>query len=552
MRIGVIHTEASPCGCAKAVETGLLALNHEVLVFASEEIELRAGEISGICDLVIDHTDTFCSSGALRPLVRMFLEINGARIVGSDARACFLADNKSAAKTALANAGIPVPPGITVNSKNQELPCWLKAPVVVKPIFEHMSRGLGVIEDDGAIYDMIGSLLERFQQPVLVEKFIPGREFAVSLLEEEDGVTMLPPLEWRMQRQSSILTEEYKHKDLTATEARQDVSRAEFPSGLGAALQTYSIQAFRALRLRDYARFDIRLSPGGTFYFLEANTTPSLEPAEAFAFSARWAGLSYPDLVGKMLSAALRRYGEYHSPEPVVVSLQLPCGAVNVLVPEKVHCPPSSTLELARLLDIRRGERVLEAGCGSGLLAVAAAKLGASVTATDIDPRALEATGKNALANKVAGQIEIVAGSWYESLGNRGKFDVIIATPPQTPGPYPFGSKYGGTDGTGHLNTIIQGAPRWLEPKGRLWLVVVSLGNPAQIMLRLQELFHTVEIVHRSERSFTGQEYEALAGGLMRYLLDLRSRGLSEFRDAGVDHYSFDNLCIRATGVKVP
>ena len=61
-------------------------------------------------------------------------------------------------------------------------------------------------------------------------------------------------------------------------------------------------------RLQDYARFDLRLSPEGNFYFLEANTTPSLETAEALALSARWAGLDYPDLIQTILTAVRRRY----------------------------------------------------------------------------------------------------------------------------------------------------------------------------------------------------------------------------------------------------
>ena len=555
MRIAVVHTVGSPCGCAEAVASGLHALGHEVFFADSGQMELMAGEISKTCDLVIDHTDTFRGSGVLRPLVRVLLEGYGARIVGSDARACFLADNKIAAKTCLANAGIPVPPGIVVTSKNQTLPCWLKSPAVLKPAFEHMSRGLVFAETEDEIHRGIADLIDRFRQPILVETFIPGREFAVSLLEDENGLSMLPPLEWRLHPGGvAVLTEAFKRSDVP--EERQDVFPAELPPGLAAELKNLSCLAFRTLGLRDYTRFDIRLSSGGTFYFLEANTTPSLEPLESLALSARWAGLDYPSLIEKMLSAALRRYGRPPFHEEGKTRITLPTGPVDLNIPEGVHPPPASTLDLAKLLDVREGERVLDLGCGAGLLAIAAARLGAGgVVATDIDPRALDATRKNALANGVAEKINIRGGSWYEALdgyssGDAGTFDVIVATPPQTPGPGPFGPRYGGPDGTKHLITILQDAPFFLKPdSGRLWLMAISLANASELLRQLRKRFHYVSVVHETERPFTGNEYESEKRGLMNHFLELRSSGRSDFKDAGEGRYVFRNLFICARGV---
>ena len=111
MRIGVVHTIGSPCGCAEAVSTGLKALGHAVTIASSEEIEFRASELAADCDLVIDHTDTFRGRGLFRALVRLMLEGHGARLVGSGAQACFTADDKIASKACLASAGIITPIG---------------------------------------------------------------------------------------------------------------------------------------------------------------------------------------------------------------------------------------------------------------------------------------------------------------------------------------------------------------------------------------------------------------------------------------------------------
>ena len=554
MRIGVVRTVGSPCRCAESVICGLEALGHEALLADSAEIEAQALALAESCDLVLDHTDTFHGRGLFRPLVRLLLENCGARVVGSDARACFLADNKAAAKTRLAEAGIPVPPGIVIGSKTWDLPAWLRPPLVLKPAFEHMSRGVQVVHTEHDAHAAAAHLLETMRQPVLVESYVRGRELAVSLLAGPEGLQMLPPLEWVIDTgETGILTEEFKL--MNPVGVNRGIAPANLAQDLYRAIEAMARQAFNVLGLRDYGRFDIRLSPDGTPFFLEANTTPSLEPLEALAVSAQWAGLEYPALVDRMLSAARNRYPSSLSAEIAPIRIPFPKADIELEVTEGVWPPPHSTIELAGLLDVRPGDQVLELGCGSGLLSIAAAKLGACrVVATDLDPRALQAAERNALRNGVAERIEFYAGSWYEALGSADprsvcaeRFDVILATPPQTPGPQPFGPKYGGQDGTINLFKIIRDAPAFLNPdRGRLWLMAISLANPNELWIRLQERFSEVSLIRETDRGFTAGEYEAIQPGLFEYFCRLRSSGKSNFADAGNGRYAFRNLFIRA------
>ncbi|HSR13336.1 MAG TPA: methyltransferase [Thermodesulfobacteriota bacterium] len=544
MRVGVIRTAASPCRCAESVSRGLESLGHEAVVADSEEIEFNASSLALNCDLVIDHTDTYRERGLLRVFVRLLLEARGARVVGSGAGACLAADDKFAAKSRLGESGIPCPPGILVHSREFEIPEWLPPPWVVKPVFEHMSRGLKLTGNPAEAAAAVRESIDRGRS-VLLETFIPGREFAVSLLGGPKGVEVLPVLEWRPDDSSAMLTEEFKLTPVSA--GRRDAVQAELPAAQVRGLEALARRAFDVLHLRDYARFDVRLSPGGTFYFLETNTTPSLEPYEALALSAKWAGLDYPAMVDRMLSAALARRGERRGGEETI-ELGLPAGAVKLIVPPGVHKPPQSTIDLAGLLDVKKGESVLELGCGSGLLSVAAAKSGAGrVVATDIDPRSLEAAARNVRANGVGGRVEIRAGSWYEAAAN-GKFDVVIATPPQTPGPFPFSPRWGGGDGTKHLRSVVEGAPKFLNPGGRLWMLAISLANPAALMGLLAGNFSDFAVVRESERRFHPGEYEEMMPGLFTHLLALRSSGKSEFQEAGGGLYAFRNLFIRAWG----
>ena len=132
-------------------------------------------------------------------------------------------------------------------------------------------------------------------------------------------------------------------------------------------------------------------------------------------------------------------------------------------------------------------------------------------------------------------------------------FDVIAATPPQTPGPRPFGPRYGGPDGLKHLTAVLQGAPFFLKRAGgRLWLMAVSLADPAELLCRLRGRFRHVAVVRETERPFTGGEYNGMEAGLMNHLLDLRASGRSDFRDTGEGQYAFRNLFICAREVKWP
>ncbi len=216
-------------------------------------------------------------------------------------------------------------------------------------------------------------------------------------------------------------------------------------------------------------------------------------------------------------------------------------GPLEIDVPDGVHGLAPSTLELAGLLDVRPGERVLELGCGAGLLAVVAARLGASrVVAADLDERACRAADVNARANGVA--VETRRGDFLEAVRGE-RFDLVVFNPPQTPGPRPFGPKYGGPDGTLHFAKVLPRVEEHLRPGGRLLLHVIGLVSRAALAPHLERF--AVEQRGESDRPFTAAEYEGYAPGLFAYLEERARAGHAEIETTGTGH-AFKNRYLRA------
>jgi len=306
--IGIIHTVDSPCRCAESIAEGLDTLGYKVAIYNSEDIFIYAHHIADKSSLVIDHTDTFCGRGGLRSFVRLILEANGARLVGADASASMLADDKYAAKKRLSELGVSTPKGILIAKESWKPLCQLKPPLILKTAYEHMSRGVCIAEDVDRAYALSKELLHTFNQPVIVEEFIQGREMAVSMIHDpEKGLTMLPPVEWRIKSKEMFQTKHFKllEQDIE----RDDIMPTTLTKKEVERLKALSMTAFKSLGMRDYCRFDIKLTPEGEFFFLEANITPSLEKTEAMAMSARWAGLRYNELLERIILSAEKRYG---------------------------------------------------------------------------------------------------------------------------------------------------------------------------------------------------------------------------------------------------
>lgn len=171
-------------------------------------------------------------------------------------------------------------------------------------------------------------------------------------------------------------------------------------------------------------------------------------------------------------------------------------------VDSDVYEPAEDTFLLADNLDARRGERVLELGTGCGLLAILAAKAGARVVATDINPAAFECASANAVKHGVADDIDFRFGDLFEPVAGE-RFDLVIFNPPYLPvkpnealdGPLDRAWE-AGPDGRKVIDRFLRELPDHLTPNGRALFVQSSLADISKTIRALEMGGFQVNTLH--------------------------------------------------------
>ena len=175
----------------------------------------------------------------------------------------------------------------------------LGLPVVVKPSKQGSTVGLSIVREIGGLWDAIDEAA-KYDDEVMVEQFIPGRELTVGILGDEalpvgEIIPVHEIYDYECKYTAGMAREIFP-ADLTAEETRtiQDLAR----------------RAFRALKLRGYARIDFRMSPDGVFYCLEANTLPGMTALSLIPQAAAAQGISFPELCDRIVRLALETQGD--------------------------------------------------------------------------------------------------------------------------------------------------------------------------------------------------------------------------------------------------
>src|SRR6056297_2523 len=230
------------------------------------------------------------------------LEMLGLPYVGSSPSGHALALDKVLTKIIWKNNHLPTPDFWVFSSPTEDMSS-VKFPVIIKPKMESVSFGLKVVWTTEDLREAVRFINEEFSQQALVEQFIRGREFAVGILGNSPAETF-PVLEIDLEGDpDAIQTVDDKQKT-----PREKVCPANLSPELTEKMQKLSIEAFKALSLRDFSRVDIRLDENDNIYLLEINSMASLGVTGSYPTAARAAGYDFGGLVNKILDVASVRY----------------------------------------------------------------------------------------------------------------------------------------------------------------------------------------------------------------------------------------------------
>ena len=243
-----------------------------------------------------------------------YLELLGMPYTGCNPRGMVLSRDKALTKILLAHANIPTPTFEVIPRGNRvKLRKRRDFPLIVKSLTQEASIGIAqasVVHNEIKLHDRINFVHDAIGTDAIVEQFIEGRELYVGVI-GNDRLHAFPIWEMHFNKMPSelhhIATDRVKWN--AGYQRRHGIMTNEatnLPKGMANKLQNIAKRVYRALKMNGYARMDIRLNAAGNCYVLEANANPQLAYGEDFAESAECAGISYEQLLQKILNVGLR------------------------------------------------------------------------------------------------------------------------------------------------------------------------------------------------------------------------------------------------------
>lgn len=266
-------------------------------------------------DIVLNLAEAFGGGNNKETVVPAMLEGLNIPFTGASAHNMHFTLDKEKTKLVLMAHGIPSAQHQLFRTSTEELKSGLKFPFIVKPVREEASIGIyhdSVVTDEASLRQRISDSLMRYNQPVMVEEFIVGREISVGVVGNYPNLHSFQPLEFLFEGASSDL-ERIRSYEYKWGGKKEQMVRAELPSDIIKRLTLYSEMAFVVTDCCDYARMDYRIDHDGNIYFLEVNYNPGIGPNthglnNTLTMMASFEGYSFEDLIEKIILLALERH----------------------------------------------------------------------------------------------------------------------------------------------------------------------------------------------------------------------------------------------------
>ena len=274
------------------------------------ELEKRRPElVLNLCEMFGDNVQGDAAVASVLELLRI-------PFTGSGASELYLRQDKGVAKKVLAFENI-LYPNFAIFSPDADLETGgnLRMPLFVKPLRGDASIGIkgadALVRDSSALMERVLQVHKECKDAALAEEYIEGRELYVGVLGNREAQA-LPPVELDMSglpdHMPAVADKDVKFDEKLAERYGIEARMADdLPDEMRARLQKVAVQAYRALRVRDYGRVDLRLTEAGEIYVLEVNANPYLERNSEFAMAAEAAGYEYPALLERIVELAVER-----------------------------------------------------------------------------------------------------------------------------------------------------------------------------------------------------------------------------------------------------
>ncbi|MFH1458805.1 MAG: ATP-grasp domain-containing protein [Candidatus Omnitrophota bacterium] len=300
------------------VYEALLANGHKVSVLGiCRDINILLEEVKeNPPDVIFNLAEVFDNKSSLDKNFVALLEMLEIPYTGASAKTLLICNDKALHKKILRFHRIRVPRFHAFHREHKIwLPKKLKLPLVVKPLCDEASRGISlasVVDNEASLIERVKFTHEKMKMDAIAEEYIEGREFYVSVL----GQRRIKVLPLREMKFGTITQEDepriatYKAKwdnNYRKKWGIKNVFAGKLAEGLEKTVTETCKRAYHVLNIQAYARFDIRISPKGRVYILEANANPCLAKNDEIAQSAEKAGITYNKLIQKFIDLAFNR-----------------------------------------------------------------------------------------------------------------------------------------------------------------------------------------------------------------------------------------------------
>jgi len=241
-------------------------------------------------------------------LIPALLDAYGIPYTFSDPMVLSLTLHKGMTKRVVRDLGIPTPDFFVWDKGSGVNGQGLRFPLFAKPVAEGTGKGITArskISDKAELTEVCNRLLETFKQPVLVEAFLPGREFTVGILGSGTEAVAIGVMEVVLNKHAEAEVYSYHNKEHFQKLVDYHLTTDAQAEKAG----QVALDAWRGLGCLDGGRIDLRVDEKGIPNFLEVNPLAGLHPRNSdLCILARKAGMTYPELIGAIISSAVKRY----------------------------------------------------------------------------------------------------------------------------------------------------------------------------------------------------------------------------------------------------